>query len=223
VKRKSLLWIILASFALAFMAGNANAIFIQVGTGGPYSFSFTIENTGNPLVYLANLTNTSPGTTQPPPLIDLLAFNMNATLGEDFTVPSNSINPAWRFGEGSRGVQFDYVISRVSPMDRLEPNEDLTFDFVFTGEDVFPDPQRPFDIWLNVDPSLGTGIGGGDDLGQVAVSFQQLGPGGGGSDLVAADWQQENPIPEPGTVLLMGIGLLGIFGLRGGRKLFKKQ
>ncbi len=217
MKKKYLVWVILGSLALLCMAANASAVYIQMEAGDDYSFRFSIANTENSRVYQATLENTSSDSTPPLPLIDLLAFNMNATLNEDFTV--SNISPAWNFREGARGVQFDYIVERVRPMDRLEPGEELTFDFIFDENYIFSD-QPFFDLWLNVDQSLGRGIGGGEDLGQAAVRFQQLGPGGEGSDLVASDWQG-NPIPEPGTVLLMGMGLLSVFGLRGGRKFLK--
>jgi hypothetical protein len=175
--------------------------------GDDYSFSFTIDDN-----FKATLTNTSTNSLSGA-LIDLLAFNMDATLGDDFTVAN--ILPDWKFAAGSGAVEFDYVVSikNGSPGDRLAPNQSLIFDFI-----AEPGFTLDHSLWTETDSSFGTGIGGGEDFGQVAVSFQQLGSGGGQSDLVASTWTSVS-VPESATLILLGLGIAGVFGAR--RK-FKK-
>jgi hypothetical protein len=177
--------------------------------GDDYSYLFEI-NVVNPSLANATLTNTSTNSLSGA-LIDLLAFNMDATLGTDFTI--KNISPTWVFAPGNGGVEFDYVGERVAPGDRLAPDQSLTFDFEALGAFELTDT-----LWTDTDSSFGTGIGGGEDFGQVAVSFQQLGSGGGQSDLVASTWTSVS-VPESATLILLGLGIAGVFGAR--RK-FKK-
>jgi hypothetical protein len=208
---------------LLFSVISANAITITTSASGNlfgdlYSYEFSItDETGDPLTYSATLENTSTSSTSGA-LIDLLAFDMDAVLSTDFTI--QNISPDWNFNAGSGGIDFDYYGAVDTPFARLAPGDSLTFDFVFTSSSVFP--ADPFALWTGTDGSLGTGIGGGEDFGQVAVSFQQLGSGGGQSDLLASNWgSAPAPVPEPGTIVLMGLGILGLAGM-GRKKLFKK-
>jgi hypothetical protein len=193
--------------------GTGDGTFIDDG----YGYTFEISDDTDESIFHASLENTSL-TTSPLALIDLLAFNMDAALVTDFTI--ENISPDWTFGvPSSGGIQFDYVGDADNPGDKLEPTESLTFDFIFTESFVFF--ENPFLLWTDTDSSLGSGIGGGEDSGQVAVSFQTLGEDGEGSDLLASVWDDDGGgggggggvVPEPATLMLFGFGLLGLAGL----------
>ena len=210
--------IFLVSLILLFGVINANAITTSASGslfGDTYSYEFSIIATSDPLIYSATFENTS-SSSLADALIDKLAFNMDAGLINDFSI--TNVNPVWDFYAGSGGIQFDYVGERTTPDTRLGPGDVLSFDFLFDSEFTFP--TDPFALWTGIGGSAGTGIGGGDDFGQVAVSFQQLGSRGEGSDLLASNWTAQ-PVPEPGTIVLMGIGLVGLAGA-GRKRLLKK-
>lgn len=183
-----------------------------------YGFSFTIEQ-HDALTYHATLLNTSDPNSTPEALIDTFAFNFDAYAPFHFTF--DNVAPAdWNIYYVAAGnIQFDYRGDANNPGTRLGAGDALTFDFVF--EQAFIDSLTidPFELWTGSDSSsCGVGLGGGEDCGQVAVSFQQIGVGGEDSDLLAANWTGEpTQVPEPGSALLLGLGLLG-FGLSKKRK-----
>ena len=170
-------------------------------------------------IFHATLLNTSsPSTTaSDDPLIDLLAFNINATLGSDFTI--NNISPNWTFDAASGGgVQFDYLGENATPGDRIGPNEALIFDIEFS--DSFALPADPFLVWTDTNSVGGSGIGGGQDIGQLAISFQALRDSTGAtvaneSDLLAGNWSRSGggppaSVPLPAPLFLIAMGVLAV-------------
>jgi hypothetical protein len=201
-----------ASLAQAAMIDSISTSASGTGDGtftsDMYGYTFTIDQ-HDALTFHATLTNTSDPLSSPEALIDAFAFNIDSSvvLGTDFTI-ENILPAEWTITAATGGVKFDYVGTdpTTGTPNRLGVGDSLTFDFLFTSAIV-----DPLTLWTGADSSCGSGFGGGNDCGQVAVSFQQLGAGGN-SDLLASNWTREphNDIPEPGTALLLGLGLIGL-------------
>jgi hypothetical protein len=217
-----------AMFALTALPAQAASISTSAsGTffGDNYGYNLLIEqDTNDSTIFNLTLTNTSTSSLSGA-LIDAFAMNINANLGTDFTV--GNFDPYdWSFSSAKGGVQFDYVGERDKPVDRITPGSSLTFTFDFA--DTFNFGSDPFSVWTNTNTSTGAGFGGGGDIGQVAVSFQQLGNRGNDSDLLASNWKKnETPpphvdVPEPGTTAALGLFALTSLGLLKKRTSVKK-
>jgi len=171
-----------------------------------YGYEIFLE-TSDDLLWEFSLENIS---TINDPLIDAFGMNLDAELGTDFSV--QSFNPdTWSFASPTGGgIQFDYI-GDTTQDGRLASGDLLTFEFLFNT-------PTDYNVWTDTLPSLGTGFGGGEDFGQVAVSFQQLDFDGEGSDLLASNWEWEDedegddpaPVPVPPMLWLFGAGLIGL-------------
>jgi hypothetical protein len=185
--------------------------------GGTYSYLFQIDqDTGDSTIFHATLTNTSDA---PGNMIDLLAFNMadpDPALNTDYFI--TNVSPTWSFIQvANSGIQFDYLGERSTPGSRLDAGESLFFTIDFIDSYAFP--TDPYDLWTTAEEACGRGIGGGGDCGQVAVSFQEVAIPEG-SDLLASNWGPGTSVPEPGTLVLLGAGLIGI-GFQSRRRIYR--
>ena len=213
---KKLVSIFLIMILALFLASPASALIMTSASGAmnsaDYGYTFVISETDDANIFTASLTNTSDDA-----LIDRLLFNMDAELGTDFNI--SVMSPDWTFKspESKSSIQFDYYGDANG--DRIAPGGFLVFEFIFNTSFVFPDD--PFAIWTGTSGVLGVGTGGGEDFGQVAVSFQGIGGdeySEDDSDLLASNWSAQ-PVPEPSTIVLLGLGLVGLAGV--GRKKIK--
>lgn len=175
--------------------------------GNTYSYLFQInQDATDSTIFYASLQNTSDA---PGNMIDLLAFNMldpDPQLDSDFFI--YDVSPTWDFIQvANSGIQFDYLGEDTGPTTKLDAGDTLTFTIDFVDSYVFP--SDPYTLWTLSEEACGRGIGGGQDCGQVAVSFQEVAIPEG-SDLLASNWGSSTKVPEPGTLALLGAGLIGI-------------
>ncbi|MGD1806523.1 PEP-CTERM sorting domain-containing protein [Dapis sp. BLCC M126] len=191
--------------------GTATSI-CDVNTDYGYSIELD-QDAADSSIFYWTLTNTSTQT-NPEALIDQFWFNTNPdlVLGTDFTI--SNINPNdWVVTQSTGGARFDYTGDTTGQaVGRLGNGDTLTFTIDI--EDGLGTTAEDFSsIFSTARQEAGKGIGGGNDEGQVAVSFQQLGAGGGGSDLLASNWQTFTAPPPPRRVpeptSLFALGLIG--------------
>jgi len=210
----------LAALAAFAFAGTAFADPISISAGCPgdadcdatvddtYSFLWTVaggagNETDGFTTFDVTLENTSPDTT-PEALIDEFAFNLAEDFLETELTFSDVTPDSWEITYATGGIKFDYVgDTQGTPANRLGSGDILSFTMNFTS-------AQTYDLFLNAGASDGGGFGGGEDSGQVCVSFQQLGDNGQ-SDLVCGEYgDTPTKVSEPATLGLLGLGLLGV-------------
>jgi hypothetical protein len=219
---KRIILMLAVLFSILVVIPNAQAVGISASGSGSedgetYSFLFTItQEASHPDIFDAVLSNTS-NSSQTSGRIDLLAFNIDAIMGSNFAITYD--NPDWSFasGGGSGYNYFDYTGSTGYSSRMLDPGESLTFKFDFVGSFVLP--SDPYTLWTDTSESNGRYLPDGSrwDYGQVAVHFNHLGDWNNDCATITANWDpHSNPVPEPSTVILLGVGLIGF--LIAGRK-----
>lgn len=192
------------------------SVLSELTPGESYGFEWTVDNLlADPLDTPTDTFKVTLENTGSAGLIDLFAFNLDGmfTLGGDLQVQNISLSE-WSVSAGTGPVLFEFVgeESAGPPDQRLASGEMLMFELVFSAD-------QTLDVFRDAEATSGTGLGGGDDTGQVAVSFQGLPKAeneGNDSDLLTAGYNGRPPqeIPEPGILLLLGTGLLALAALR---------
>lgn len=234
---------ILTALAVFTVNSQANAsIHVQlVGpNGADYSALFRMTYVGQQLdgnqKFSAQLLNTS--TQNPDALIDRFAFNLNTlagglgnspTIAGDELIISNFAPATWAITDnGSNSIEFDYLGDPDSQADRLGNGASLTFDLeidaTYASGNSF-NTNDPYRWFFNSEISDGGGFGGGDDYGQVGVSFQQLNTAEGigeGSDLVSGNWAggigSPPAVPEPTSIICWSLLAVGAIAYRRRRR-----
>ncbi len=154
------------------------------------------------------LTNTTPtSAANPDPLIDQLLFNLatfdstqtqlaislvtyipagGSPVAGDWSFFDSSGPPPNGFDHNSGGCGlFQYLVDEnpSTPDHRLHSGDTLCFRLSVINPALNPTLRFTEDTFLNAPPAEN-----GDS--QVALSFQQLGPGGGGSDCIDGDFEE---------------------------------
>ena len=222
--RKSLFSLLLIGLA-CFISGTASATIIQTSSACPgagtcdgtiedsYSYLITASDEDGDLVVnqiRVTVTNTSTDAL-PESLIDQFFFNLALMAGD--TASFDVETAYWTVTGSSSGVHFDYTGDSTNPAARLGNGDSMSFIINF-----FDDTGAETDAYLSAvadaATDTGQGAGGGDDSGQICVSFQQLGDDGGQSDLLCSSYDEPPELQEPGTLGLLGVGLIAIGVMR---------
>jgi hypothetical protein len=214
--------------ALILAPSSANAVPIAIfGTGDLGSFTGTFDYT--PLgdtsgTVSVSLTNTSPPATGG--YITAFVFNipfpgvvtaapLTSTDADFATIGGPPPPPADDFADSVNGApvgQFDIGASTGgsfegggAPSAGLGVGAFETFDFALTGTGLGSLTPLDFLTTLSVPP------GAGEGLESFVVRFRGFDVvEGDDSDKVPADFEVENAIPEPGTALLLSLGLASL-------------
>jgi hypothetical protein len=211
LKKLSLLTIILLLPSLPALSGTID--FSGSGDGGTWSWNGTGPLTATSLGMMVKIVGPFPSFTIAMPKE---TFTTGAFLGGSGT----SSNP-WTFGPGSPG---SFTITGcVPPATTCTPVTLFSGEFDADQSDVQGSNSMLFTATLaagDMNPALLTFLGLSSSptkyFGTYAVTLTGFGPGSGStasSDLVIS------PVPEPASVALIGIGLLGLAALVRRRKL----
>ena len=208
--RKSLFSLLLIGLA-CFISGTASATIVQTSSACPgagtcdgtiedsYSYLITASDEDGDLVVnqiRVTVTNTSTDAL-PESLIDQFFFNLALMAGD--TASFDVETAYWTVTGSSSGVHFDYTGDSTEPAARLGNGYSMSFIINF-----FDDTGAETDAYLSAvadaATDTGQGAGGGDDSGQ--------------SDLLCSSYDEPPKLQEPGTLGLLGLGLIAIGVMR---------
>jgi len=207
---KKLLVSMVVVFGSFLLNTNAHALFYQFSgdaNGGVASATMEVTITGNQLTIVIN--NTSPARTNDSlslnsPAINGFGFNLGSLIKADgwllsaYKSPSADFIPISGSATGTKGV-WDYA-----------PDKELDLNFMFTtglniqGYLLNPSARAtvsgPYYTTASLSMTFKENIDGFTD---PMISFANVGKGGEGNLTLTT-------APEPGTMLLLGLGLIGI-------------